>query len=255
MDLTILKNIGLTDGEIKIYSALLERGELPANTIISLSGLKKGDCYNKLYDLKKRDFVEEFTRTKKKHFRLTHPQTIENYIHARLSAISDTQREIGAILPSILSTYNLTYHKPGVQFFEGEEAMTRTQDDALTAQTEILQIVDSETLNQYFPRENEKYTTARIKKGIRKKILMPDTARNRSHLKNDRNDNYYLFTEVKLLPKDNPIFKTLSIIYDNKMSYLTLTPDHVVAVLIEDEHIVATNRALFEFIWQQALAL
>lgn len=255
MDLTILKNIGLSDGEIKIYQILLEHGNLPANQIITQSNLKRGDCYNKLYDLKRRGFVEEFTRTKKKHFRLDDPHKIEKYIHDQISAMTTTRQEINAILPSILSTYNLTYHKPGVQFFEGEEAMIRTQSDALTARTEIFQIVDSETLNQYFPRETAKYTTARIKQGIKKRILMPDTARNRAHLKNNRNDNYYQFTEVRLLPKDNPIFKTLSIIYDNKMSYLTLTPDHVVAILIEDEHIVATNRALFEFIWQQALTL
>jgi len=253
MELEVLKNIGLSEGEIKVYQALLESGEQSANKIILASGLKKGDAYNKINDLVHRGFIEEFTKAKKKHFRLTDPRNLETHLHDQINAISMTQREIGAIMPSILSVYNLTYHKPGVQFFEGKEAIIRPQEDVLGATTEVLQVIDSEKLNHFFPKETAHYTRARIKKGVRKKILMPDTPENRQHLANDRNQEYFNLTEVRFIPRDNPVFQTSFLIYDNKISYSTFSEDNVIAIIIEDKNIAITNRGLFDFIWQQAL--
>jgi sugar-specific transcriptional regulator TrmB len=84
MNLSILKNIGLSDGEVKIYNTLLEQGELSAGAIIKASGLKRGDCYNKIYALKKKGLIEEFAKNKKKYFMLEHPNKIEEYINTRV---------------------------------------------------------------------------------------------------------------------------------------------------------------------------
>jgi len=51
MNLDLLKNLGLSDGEISVYSTLIEYGELPAGAIVKHTKLKRGDCYNKIADL------------------------------------------------------------------------------------------------------------------------------------------------------------------------------------------------------------
>lgn len=248
MDLTILKNIGLTDGEIKIYEALLEGGELPANEIIVRSSLKKGDCYNKIYDLLRRGFVEELTGDKKKHFRLAHPQMIENYIHDRLSAITDTQREINALLPGILSTYNLTYHKPGVKYFEGEEALNRIVEDSLTAETEIYSYVDSEAVDKFLPDLNKEYKKRRKSLLVKKKIIVADTLFYREHFKNiDK-----AVTEVRFVKHDLTGFSTNVMMYDNKISYMTMQAKSNIGIIIEDHLISKLHRTLFEYNWNTA---
>ena len=248
MDLTILKNIGLTDGEIRIYEVLLEGGEQPASIVIEKSGLKKGDCYNKLYDLVRVGFVEELSLNKKKNFRLAHPETIENYVHDRLNSIADTEREVNALLPAIMSTYNLSYHKPGVRYFEGEEALTRIVEDSLTAQTEIYSYVDSEAVEKYLPKLNKSYRQQRKNLTVRKKIIVADTPFYREHFRHINRE----VTEVRFVSHDLTGFSTNMMMYDNKISYTTMTAKTNIGIIIEDPMIAKLHRTLFEYNWHMA---
>lgn len=248
MDLTILKNIGLSEAEIKIYDVLLKSGVMPANEIIKRTGLKKGDCYNKIYDLVQINFIEEFSKAKKKHFRLAHPQVIEDYIHNKLKNISDTQREISALLPGVLSTYNLTYHKPGVKYFEGEEAINRIVEDSLTAKTEIYSYVDSEAIDKYLPNINKAYKKRRQSLTVKKKIIVADTPYYRQHFKNiDKS-----VTEVRFIKHNLTKFAVNAMMYDNKISYITMQENSNIGIIIEDPLICKLQRSLFEFNWSCA---
>ena len=41
-------------------------------------------------------------------------------------------------------------------------------------------------------------------------------------------------------------------IYDNKVSYITLSDKEMIGVIIEDKHIYTMNRDLFDFNWELA---
>lgn len=246
MNLDTLKNAGLTPGEIKIYEVLLDNGGQTAGNIIALAKLKRGDCYNKLYDLIDRGLVLESTKSKKKYFELSSPDAIEAYIEKQIENLATTQKEIKSILPSILSTYNLSYHKPGVKFFEGEEGAQKVIDDSLTASGLIYSYIDSETLNKYFSQKNSAYIKKRTDKSIGKRIIVADTESNRKHFHKLNKD-----TEVHFMDFPLGQFSTLMYIYDNKVSYVTLKPDMIIGLIIEDEFISKMQQKLFEYTWQQ----
>lgn len=249
MELAILKNIGLTDGEIKIYEVLLEGGELSANEIIKRSGLKKGDCYNKIYDLSRRNFIEQLTKDKKKHFRLAHPNAIKDYIDNKMKEMSTTEREIDALLPSILSNYNLSYRKPGVKIFEGEESNEKILIDQLSSTEEIYSIVDPESIDKFLDQKiNKKYAEERIKRKIVKKILVEDSPYNRERYSNQTNE----FTLVRFISGKMPRFATSMLVYDNKLAFQTWDPSLMIGIIIQDKLIYSMQRALFEYIWAQA---
>lgn len=250
MDLTILKNIGLTDGEIKIYEVLLEVGELPANEIIARSGLKKGDCYNKVYELKDRGFIEEYTKDKKKHFRLAHPNIIKEYIDNKLQEISKTEREINTIIPSILSTYNLSYNKPGVQFFEGEDAIRKVMEDIINTGKEALSFVDIKSFSGVYDNLNEKFLKKRYKAKIYKKNLLPKTEPSYIYEKKHKSE----FTETRFMNLDQG-FEGISVnIYGDKISLMTRRNDALISIIINDPTIAAFMRALYQIIWNQSEA-
>lgn len=247
MELSALKNIGLTDNEIQIYNTLLNKGELPVKEIIKETDIKKGDCYNKIYDLTERGLVEEFTKNKVKYYRLAHPQVIADYVYTKSKEIHTTEREINALLPSILSTYNLSYHKPGVQFFEGAEALDKLTSDSLTAKTEILSFVDSEAVLSDFTAVNRKYLKKRLERGIVKKIIVQESEFNRNYF-----TKHQELTEVKYIDFKLDQFKLNFQIYDDKISFLTLSLDHIIGIIIEDPLIAKLQSQLFEYIWQTA---
>ncbi|MEI6039946.1 MAG: helix-turn-helix domain-containing protein [Candidatus Berkelbacteria bacterium] len=250
MQLDTLKNAGLTPGEIKIYEVLLDNGGQTAGNIISLTKLKRGDCYNKLYDLIDRGLVLESTKNKKKYFELSSPDAIEAYIERRIENLATTQKEIKSILPNILSTYNLSYHKPGVKFFEGEEGMEKIMSDSLTAATTIDEYVDIEAVEKYISKINRAHAKKRQSSNIKKRLLVADTVFNRKFFTQIGDKA----TEVRYLKADIDSFSTAMLIYDNKISYLTLKPDSMMGIIIEDELIARMHKKLFEFNWSIAKA-
>jgi len=173
----ILKNIGLTDGEIKVYDALLKLGQGKVSDIVSESGLKRGDAYNKLYDLKAKGFIEEFTKEGKLHFRLEHPSKIQDYIDSKIKKLNSSKSMISSILPDIVSEYNLVRGKPGISFFEGIEGIKKVLDDTLynNPDKKLLTFSDVAGYIKHLKKWNVKhYAPQRRKLGIYEQVIIPD---------------------------------------------------------------------------------
>lgn len=248
MNLDTLKNAGLTPAEITIYESLLENGGQTAGQIISTTKLKRGDCYNKIYDLIERGLVLESEKNKKKYFELASPETIEVYIEKQKENLELTQKEIKSILPNIVSSYNLAYHKPGVKYFEGEEGMKKIMADSLTAKTNILSYVDVEAVEKYISKINQAYAKKRQKLSIEKKLIVSNNKFNKKFF-SKLGDKA---TAVRYINANIDSFSTSMQIYDNKVAYLTLKPESMTGIIIEDPLIAKMHRQLFEYNWEDA---
>lgn len=248
MNLDILKNAGLAQEEIKIYQALLENGGLSAGKIITTTGLKRGDCYNKIYDLKDRGLITETAKNKKKFFELEPPGKIENYLNRQIENLTLTEKEIKSVLPNIISTYNLSYHKPGVQFFEGLEGVRQSAWDSLNAKTEILSYVDTEAVEKYIPKLNKEYIKVREKLGKKKRFIVSGSSYNKKYFKKLGPKT----SDVGYIDYELPPFSTNMMIYDDKIFYMTMKPGAMIGVIIEDKYISRMHRALFEYTWKTA---
>ncbi len=248
--LEILKRIGLSDAELLIYEALLNYGELSAGQIIEKTKLKRGDSYNKIYDLIKKGLVEEFNKGKIKGFRLEHPNKVQEYIEKRENELEATRREVAAIMPNLVSTFNLAYHKPGVKYFEGMDGLKNLMHDSLKAQTEILSYVDLEAVSKIIPDLNQWYVKQRAKRGVGKRIIVTDSIKNREFFDKLAKE----VTDVRYLSFRLPNFQTVMQIYDNKVTYQTLKENAMIGVVIEDSSISSMHKGLFEFTWSMAEA-
>jgi sugar-specific transcriptional regulator TrmB len=247
MNLNILRNIGLSDGEVKIYNTLLEQGELSAGAIIKASGLKRGDCYNKIYALKKKGLIEEFANKNKKYFRVGDPNKIDELINSQFNEIADTRKMVSTIMPEISSLYKLTYHKPNIMLFEGIDGIKKVWWDTLNSKTEIYTYGDLEFLAKRFTKLNAIYLRERIKKNVRKKAITNDSNFNREFLKKYEQK----LTVTKLIDKLPVDFSSVIMqIYDNKISYTTLKGTSLIGVIVEDEYIYKMHKSLFEYNWK-----
>jgi len=244
----ILKKAGLTGKEAVIFDILLEKGESGAKTIISGANLKRGDTYNHIYSLLQKGLVKERTVRGRKKFSIEHPSLIEDYVERRANRLKEAQKELRAVMPGIVSTYNLSYHKPGVKVFEGTEGSNLMMRDSLGSKTEIYSYTDPKAVDKYMPKENKRYVRERIARKIVKKIIVSDSSENRSRYKSLSNK----YTQVKYINFSLPDFATTMQMYDNKISYHTLNPETMIGVVIEDPMIAKMQKALFEFVWSKA---
>jgi len=186
-----------------------------------------------------------------KRFGLEHPNKIEELIENRTKALESTQKELKSLLPSIISNYNLSHHKPGVKIFEGEESIRKVMADALTAKEEIYTYVDPKFVDKYIDSAlNKKYIRDLERKGIKNKLLVEDTKYNRDRYGSLRLTN----TSIKFIDRPLPEFATTMQIYDNKIVYQTYKPQAVIGIIIEDKLIYSLNRSIFEYVWEKAIA-
>ncbi|MFA6963289.1 MAG: helix-turn-helix domain-containing protein [Patescibacteria group bacterium] len=252
MQLDILKKVGLTDQEINIYSALLEGGELPAHEIIKRTGLKKGDCYNKIYALKGLGFIEEFSKQKKKHFRLAHPEKIREYTDAQIHAASLAEREINAVLPSLISAFNLTYHKPGVQVMEGIEGIKKLYEDTIQENKPIYSFLEANESNmEIWKWLRDVYVKQRVKAEITARVIVSAAE--------DKNTAEYISHDAEELRETRIVKKSLFPckleiqVYGNKVSFANYNKGDVpLAVIIDNKSIAESMRGLFELAWKGA---
>jgi len=247
---TLLKEIGLSEKEAKIYQILLKIGVSPANKLILEAEMPRGTVYEILNELTNKGLVEQFEDKKKTHFRVKHPFALKSYLADEIGKIKQAETKLESVLPDFLSIYNLTQNRPGVEFYEGLIGVKKVAMDSLTSQTEIYSYIDNEAVNKFINDINNEYIKKRKKLGIKKKMLTLNNAYIREHAKSFDKD----ITEIRIINAKYP-FATVMQIYDNKISYMTLTDEKMIGVIISDPSIYQMHKSLFEFAWDMAKPL
>jgi HTH-type transcriptional regulator, sugar sensing transcriptional regulator len=247
-----LQQIGLSKEQALVYNALILRGLLPARLIIQKVGLKRGLVYKILDQLIEMGLIEKRDNIAKiSLFCVTHPSSLNTIIEKRSQEIINARTSLDSITNKLVSDYNLMSGKPNVQFFEGVEGMKKVLEDSLSAQTEIYSYADIEAIQKYIPDINADYVKKRDKFNIKKKAILLDTPFARSFLK----DYFTGVTDIRLIKTPTTPFQTVMQIYDNKVSYITLSDKEMIGVIIEDKHIYAMHRDLFEYTWGTAVKI
>ena len=137
--------------------------------------------------------------------------------------------------------------KPGVQFYEGKDGVWEVLMDSITATEEILTYADLNAISKYIPDLNAEYSVLREDKHIKTRGLVIDSPEARKFISSYTGDT----TTTKLITSTQKVvpFQTIMKIYDQKVSYITLTDDYLVGVIITDQYIANTHKYLFESMW------
>jgi sugar-specific transcriptional regulator TrmB len=242
-----LTKIGLTKDQASVYMALLSGGTAPAGKISTKTGLKRGLVYKVLEQLLELNLIEKHEQEGKTTlFSPSHPSNLKKVIESNESEIQTAKNTFNTVSSELNSAFNLLSGKPNIQFFEGTKGMEEIMEDSLYAKGEILSYADAEAVEKHISNINKEYVKKRQKFGIKKRIIVPDSEFNRKFLKDYAKD----VTDFKMVShKDLPAFKTVMQIYDNKVSYLTLTEDFMIGIIIEDPNIYKMHKYLFEHLW------
>ena len=247
MNNDVLTSLGLTEDEANIYKILLDGGFMPARTIAIKANLGRPLTYKILDDLIVRGVVEKKEVSNKiALFSPVHPRELEKLLETKRVEIENTKKALDESLGQMISKYNLFIGKPNVQFYEGIEGAIKVTSDLPTEDKEILSYIDSEKVIKLFPKQNEEHIKNRERMGIIKKIIIPDNDFTKNRAKS-YNKN---LTSVKVMNGVNS-FPSAIQIYDNKISFLTLSEQKMVGVIIEDKEISEMMKKVFNSNWDK----
>lgn len=247
----ILIQAGLSEEQAQTYQSLLDKGPQRASDLAKWTGIKRGLIYKVLEQLETMGLVSKKGGPGTVAvFSPSHPSLLLSNMERKEKEIALNKEMLASSIGSLSSKYNLIIGKPNVQFFEGEDVMTKVARDSIYAKSEILSYIDNEAVNKYILDENKKYVSERNKLNLKKKMLCVDSSYIRSHVKDmDKNT-----TEVRIIPKSEA-FGTVMQIYDDKISYFTISDNKKIGIIIEDPDITKMHRIIFQAAWDIAEVL
>lgn len=244
MDSKILENIGLTEGESKVYLALLIRGSSTIGSIIKESKVSNSKVYDILDRLNKKGLVGVSIINNKKSFEAKSPSRIKEIIEQKEQEI----KEVEDLLPSLEKSYNDAEPIQEAEILQGNKGI-KTFTEMILDKLEkgdtfyILgpQKESIETLGAYF----QEWHKRRIKKGIRCKILFNQDLKERAEKRKKTP-----LTEVKLLPKN---IETPALVDIGKDYVATiLFGERPLCILIKNKKIAESYINYFELLWKSS---
>lgn len=248
-----ITDTGLSKEQAIVYEVLLKLGESPASTIAkaipSGTTLSRPLVYKVLEELIGLDLASKSDEAGKvATFTPKHPVAITKVIDKEKERIERTKKQFLTTSGKLSSLFNLSVGKPGVQFYEGKDGVWEVLMDSMGATEEILTYADLEAIAKYIPDLNAEYSALREDKVVKKRGLVIDSPEARKFLTSYDGK----VTKIKLIRTDlvHPHFQTIMQIYDNKVSYLTLTDEYLVGIIITDQFIANTHKYLFESMWK-----
>src|SRR3989338_7234757 len=106
MQRDLLLRAGLSEREVRVYTALLKDGELGASSLARKTGLIRTNAYDVLNGLLRKGVVSYLIRNGKKYFRAAEPEKVLDFIRTQQQDLHEVEEEVHAILPQLRPTHN-----------------------------------------------------------------------------------------------------------------------------------------------------
>ncbi len=243
-----LVDAGLTHDQSRIYEAVLKNGPIQVARISLLTGIERTLVYKNIKQLLVLNLIENVKDSKILKYIAKNPKHIEEIVDDRARKISTAKSSLEAIMGEMISDFNLISGKPNVRFFEGKKGIWKILDETLDVSEDeiVYQFVDLRSVSGEIAKINEEYLKIRRNKGVKKRIIIPETKENED-LVSSLKDEWVTFKTVKL--KTTKLLDTVIYSFKNKVAFITFRKGVFVGVVIDSISIKESITAIFDLIW------
>lgn len=242
-----LKQIGLTDGEIKVYLALLELGFSTTGKITKKSNISGSKVYEVLERLIQKGMVSFVIKNNIKYFEVTSPKRIIDYLEEKESHIIAEKNSIEKIIPElILKTKSA--QKSEVKVFTSWEGLKTVNEDIINSLNRGEEWLSMGLTEQPEPWEIyfNKRQEARAKKGILHKHLI-----NKKYKSLCEQRKRLPYTKVRFLSEEFEMPMSTEI-YKNKVVIMVLLENAPMAMMIENKAVAKSFKIYFNHLWKNS---
>lgn len=248
MEEMLIKEAGLTEGEAKVYLALLKIGSSTTGPIIEESGIANSIVYRILDKLIEKGLVSYIIKERTKYFQASDPKRILDYIEERKQKLDDSKERIAKLIPQLIG-FGASKEKTSVRIFEGfkglqtsfEQVYSRLKKGDIFYCYGIYHFQE-EKYHTYWRRDHER----RSKLGIGCKMLFNKC----THPSILQNRNSYKGGEARYMSSgaETPAW---IMVYKN-VTMIFLQSKEPLAVEIINQDIADTFMAYFNDYWEKS---
>jgi len=247
MDEKLLQDIGLTEGETKVYLTLLRLGLTKTGLLAKEAQVSSSKIYKILDRLEKKGLTGNIIQGKIKYFKALPPKTILNYMDDAEIILEKKRAEVEKMLPEL---ERLTQKAGGTEAviyfgFKAVKNLFNNLREILKPGEEYYVIgakyqEDIPGLREFFYNHH----LQRAKKKIHLKMLANYDARGKMEATTKKN------SEILFLPQY--LMTDMQIVFFRDIVYILLWNKEPIAFYIENEDIVKSFRTYFDAFWKIA---
>ncbi len=240
----VLEQVGLSDGEQKVYLALLELGESTSGPIADKSGVSASKVYQVIERLMKKGLAGEVVKKGSKHFKASNPKAIVDYLQERKRELNEIEQAAKDILPALKAQFDEKTGETEVQLFRGMKSFRNLYADLLgemKPKEDYFVIGASVGLYDEFSAFFSNYHKQRAEKGVnirmlfQQGVLPPDTD--------------WRHAKKQFLPAQ---FRTpFQVTVYKDVTLLQLLQKEPLVFKIKNEEVAAAYRQFFDTLWNQ----
>lgn len=231
---TVLGDVGLSEGEIKVYLALLKLGSVQASKIKEETNLHRTTIYDFIEKLLNKGLINYVIRNNVKYYSATHPNKL-------LDFVMEKEENVREILPSLTRLAEIKKEEIKVEVYKGAEGFKVVLNDIIRTGRDMVGFgIDETKFRDRFPILMEQHFKKEKLAGIKERLLTSEDAR------------FVFGTETakyRYIPGEffNP---TPTAVYGNKVVILVWAP--LTIVMIENSELADSYRKYFEMLWNMA---
>lgn len=248
MDAKLLEEIGLTEGEVKVYYALLRLGHTKTGILASTAGVSSSKVYKILDRLERKGLAGHIVKGEIKYFCAMQPERILDYIDEKKKRLENKRRQVESILPDIRRQVEASGGKEEATIYQGRRAVEnffRSILDDLPS-GEAYYVIgagygsDVSGLRDFFYKHHQR----RARKGIRVKMLA------NFDVKGSLVKSTSLKSEIRYLPQY--LITNMEIVFYNDKVFIAIFSPDPSGFLLESKEAVKSFKAYFDAFWKIA---
>jgi len=248
MDLAGLKQVGLTDGEVRIYEALLRKGEMTKTNLAKESEVSPSNIYDITNRLLEKGIISKVEKNRVAHFSAVNPRHLLDFIEEKKNELVKEKKIVMDMLPSLITNFNKTEEKVNVEVFNGWGGMKIVFEDLLneSKKGDINYVLgaskgkDSQQADLFF----NKYSRLRADKGIVTQIIFNE------ELKKDKERmNFFYKSKLYKIRFMQQVTPSEIMIYQNKTCIIILSEEPIV-IRVTSKEVQESFKQYFEIMWK-----
>jgi sugar-specific transcriptional regulator TrmB len=243
----ILRKIGLTEYEARVYVALLELGKGTSGEILQKANLNTGKIYEILNSLKNKGFISELIESGVKKFFPADPKRIYSYLDEKKNEIKEQEDSLKDILPEILDKLNSNKESQKVEVFYGFNGLKTAHQKEIDRYSSkgilrVLGIMGREKYPQsiYNFYINNLYSKRKKSNVKIKKILDINAKKFR--------EDHETEAELRYFPYISPV----AIVTIGNLTIMDIISENPITITIESGEVAKSFIQQFEFLWKIA---
>ena len=179
METKLLKNIGLTDSEIKVYLALLELGSTSKGPIVDKSRVASSKIYELLEKLIQKGLVSCVIRSKVKYFEAAPPTRILDYIREKEDKLRQQGEKLQELIPALEMKRSMAGIGSETQVFKGMKGAKTSFNDILEElnKGDEYYVLGISKFTPHFERFVVNFHRKRARLGIKCRVIVNELAK------------------------------------------------------------------------------